>query len=103
MIMEAMSIVVKGEGKIKEFDVHGLIKPMTDAKKFTDTLSVCKKGDSAVVNIYDSYSLGSSLIGFLIKLATKEGVDLTIRISNEDLRKTLEELQLQEVLRFQRL
>ena len=101
--MENMNIVVKDENYAKTFDIYGLIRPMTDAKHFIDALSICKSGDRAIINIHESYSLGSSLIGYLIKMANNNSVNITLNINNEDLLKTLEELRLQDIFKIQKL
>lgn len=101
--MEAMKIVSNTNDKKKEFHIYGIIKPMTDAEAFMRALGGCRSGEEVVVNIHESYSLGSSLIGYLIKLSTQDKVNLTLNIKDDDLLSTLGELQLNSVLHFKKL
>ena len=82
---------LKREGNI--LNIYGNIKSIEDFEKIKNELEEIKKtSDKIIINIVDSMSITSSVIGYLIKLV-EEGVDITVKVK-KDLFDFLDELNL---------
>ena len=76
--------------------ISGNIKSISDyqdIKNLLDTL----ENKNVVINIKDSISITSSVIGYLNKLVLKDKVRIQMNIGNEQLMKLLEDLNLVSV------
>jgi uncharacterized protein YjgD (DUF1641 family) len=86
MDITASSNVVTIKGNIKSVNDYQTIKSTID--------SIVQTQDSIVIDIKDSISITSSIIGYFTKLVQKEGIDLSIKVGNASLFELLEELNL---------
>jgi len=86
MDITASSNVVTIKGNIKSVNDYQAIKSTID--------SIVQTQDSIVIDIKDSISITSSIIGYFTKLVQKEGIDLSIKVGNASLFELLEELNL---------
>jgi len=78
--------VVKITGNIKSVNDYQTIKTTVDALLQTHR--------SIVLEIKDSISITSSLIGYFTKLVQKEGIDLNILVGDKSLFELFEDLNL---------
>jgi anti-anti-sigma regulatory factor len=78
--------VVTIKGNIKTVSDYQEIKSVIDAMVGTHR--------NIVINIPDSISITSSVIGYLTKLVQKDNVDLSIKVGDADLMELFEDLGL---------
>lgn len=75
--------------------ISGNIKSVSDYQKIKDAVdSLVVTHKSIIIEIKDSISITSSIIGYLTKLVQKDGIDLSIYIGNESLMEIFEDLNL---------
>ena len=75
-------------------DIEGNIKSIEDFEKIKSKLDEIEKTyDSIILNIKDSISITSSVIGYLMKLNDK-GKKIYLNVASEDLYDLLDELNL---------
>jgi len=75
--------------------ITGNIKSVSDYQRIKETLdSLTQTQKSVVLEITDSISITSSLIGYFTKLVQKEGVDLSIKVGDKSLMELFEDLNL---------
>ena len=74
------------EGNIKSVDDFQQIKAQLD--------TLTKRHSSIVIQIPDSLSITSSVIGYFMKLIHKEGIHLSLKVGDERLIKLLNDLNL---------
>ena len=75
--------------------ITGNIKSVSDFQSIKSTIDSIKDSSSTVIiNIKDSISITSSVIGYLNKLVLKDSIDLSMSIGNEQLMHLLEDLNL---------
>jgi len=75
--------------------ITGNIKSVSDYQQIKETLdSLAQTQNSIVLEIKDSISITSSLIGYFTKLVQKDGIDLSIKVGDESLMELLEDLNL---------
>jgi len=88
MEISASSNIVTIKGNIKNIsdlsDIRGIIE------------SVKARYTNIILNIEDSISITSSVIGYLNKLVLKDGIRLEMNIGNKQLLSLIEELNLAE-------
>jgi hypothetical protein len=58
---------------------------------------------SVVVDIKDSISITSSIIGYFTKLVQKEGVDLSIKVGDQSLMELFEDLNLVSLFKVRKV
>ena len=83
--------------------ITGNIKSVSDyqtIKSTLDTLTQTQK--SIVIEIKDSISITSSLIGYFTKLVQKEGIDLSIVVGDKSLMELFEDLNLISLFRVKK-
>lgn len=81
-------------GNIKTVDDFQNIKRVFD--------NLISQNKSLVVNIPDSLSITSSVIGYFNKLVLKDGIELRLKIGNEELLSLLDDLGLTSTLKATR-
>jgi len=86
MNISITSNVVTITGNIKSVSDYQLIKEKLD--------SLTQSHKSIILEIKDSISITSSIIGYFTKLVQKEGIDLSIRVGDKSLMELFEDLNL---------
>jgi len=75
--------------------ITGNIKSVSDYQQIKETLdSLTQTHNNIILEIKDSISITSSLIGYFTKLVQKEGVDLSIKVGDKSLLELFEDLNL---------
>jgi hypothetical protein len=79
--------------------ITGNIKSVSDYQKIKSTVdSVIATHGTIILDIRDSISITSSIIGYLNKLVLKDKIALSMRVGNGQLLELLEDLNLIELL-----
>ncbi len=88
-----MAVVTK---KIKMIRVEGNIKGLKDVNKIKDAIESfnLENGDRFSIEIKDSFSMPSALIGYLMKLIQKDEIKLNICACDARLVELLDDLGL---------
>ena len=55
------------------------------------------------LKLIDSISVSSSVLGYLTKLALKDGIDISLQVGNEQLIDLLDDLNLLKVLKVKKI
>lgn len=80
--------------------INGNIKSVGDYQEIKKTLdALCSSNSTIVVEVKDSISITSSVIGYLNKLVLKDKINLQMKITNPQLMELLNELNLSETFR----
>ena len=75
--------------------ITGNIKSVSDFQDIKSTIDALKNSTSSItLDIQDSISITSSVIGYLNKLVLKDSIDLNMKIANEQLMHLLQDLNL---------
>jgi hypothetical protein len=75
--------------------IKGNIKSVSDYQSIKSTLDALIDTNRAItIEIRDSISITSSIIGYFTKLVQKEGIDLSIKVGNPSLIELFEDLNL---------
>ncbi|MEO1937315.1 MAG: hypothetical protein ABGW85_01635 [Sulfurimonas sp.] len=75
--------------------IKGNIKTVSDYQEIKSTLdSMITAHKSITINIPDSISITSSVIGYFTKLVQKEKIDLSIKVGDSDLMELFDDLGL---------
>ncbi|WP_457743523.1 hypothetical protein [Sulfurimonas sp.] len=91
-----MNISVSG----RVVTIVGNIKSINDYQALKDSLdSVTKNGKSIIINIEDSISITSSVIGYLTKLVQKDNIDVQIKVGDANLYELFDEINLVELFK----
>jgi len=84
--------------------VAGNIKSVSDFQQLKSTLDkVTSEHNSITLNITDSISITSSVIGYLNKLVLKDGINMQMNIGNSQLMELLHELSLDSVFKARKV
>jgi len=84
--------------------ITGNIKSVSDYQKIKETVdSLTQTHKSILLEIKDSISITSSLIGYFTKLVQKEGIDLTIKVGDESLLELFDDLNLVSLFRVKKV
>ena len=84
--------------------INGNIKSVNDYQTIKNTLdSLVAREKSIDIEILDSISITSSVIGYFTKLVQKEGIDLSIKVGNENLMELFDDLNLVSLFKVKRL
>jgi len=95
MDISTVSNVVTITGNIKSVNDYQTIKNKLD--------SMTTSQKSIVIEIKDSISITSSLIGYFTKLVQKEGIDLSIKVGDENLMELFDDLNLVSLFNVRRM
>ena len=75
--------------------ITGNIKSVNDFQSIKSTIDSIKDSTSTItIDIRDSISITSSVIGYLNKLVLKDSIDLNMKVGNKQLMLLLEDLNL---------
>ncbi|MCD6191718.1 MAG: hypothetical protein J7K14_09315 [Sulfurimonas sp.] len=78
-----------------EVTITGNIKSVNDFQSIKSTIDSIKDSTSTItIDIQDSISITSSVIGYLNKLVLKDSIDLNMKVGNKQLMLLLEDLNL---------
>jgi len=84
--------------------ITGNIKSVSDYQKIKETVdSLTQTHKSILLEIKDSISITSSLIGYFTKLVQKEGIDLTIKVGDESLLELFDDLNLLSLFKVKKV
>jgi len=85
-------------------EIDGNIKTIADFQTIKNTLDSMISGNSSVtLNIKNSMSITSSVIGYLTKLSLKDGKDLHLNIYNKNLYDLLIDLNLKDTFNVKKV
>ncbi|MCF6309522.1 MAG: hypothetical protein L3J19_03450 [Sulfurimonas sp.] len=83
--------------------ITGNIKSISDFQEIKQSVdSVIATNSSVVLNIFDSLSITSSIIGYLNKLVLKDNIDIHMNIGDEQLLHLLDDLNLVSTFKAKR-
>ena len=83
--------------------ITGNIKSVSDFQSIKSTIDAIKDSTSTItLDIQDSISITSSVIGYLNKLVLKDSIDLNMKVGNEQLIHLLEDLNLTSTFKARR-
>lgn len=75
--------------------ITGNIKSVGDFQTIKSTIDSLKTSNNTIIiDIKDSISITSSVIGYLNKIILKDGIDLSMKIGNPQLMELIEDLNL---------
>ena len=84
--------------------ISGNIKSVTDYQRIKDTIdSLIETHTSIIIEIKDSISITSSIIGYFTKLVQKEGIDLSIKVGDESLMELFDDLNLVSLFKIRKV
>ncbi len=84
--------------------ITGNIKSFNDLQMIRSTIdSLIGSYKNIIINILDSISMTSSVLGYLNKILFKDGINLTLNIYDEKLISLFSELNLTKILNVKRL
>ena len=84
--------------------IRGNIKTIGDYQDIKSTLGqVVENHNKVTLNIKDSISITSSVIGYLNKLVLKDGIDISILVGNEQLKELFDELNLSSMFKVRKV
>ncbi|MCK4874391.1 MAG: hypothetical protein KAS26_00955 [Sulfurimonas sp.] len=84
--------------------ITGNIKSISDFQEIKQSVdSVIANNKSIVLNIVDSLSITSSIIGYLNKLVLKDNIDIHMNIGDEQLLHLLDDLNLVSTFKAKRV
>jgi hypothetical protein len=84
--------------------ITGNIKTVQDFQSIKSNIdTVVANQNSIVINLVDSLSITSSVIGYFNKLVLKDKVDLTLGVGNEQLIELLEDLSLKTLFKARKI
>ena len=77
--------------------IDGNIKSVSDYQTIKSTLDALAMNSNITINITDSISITSSVIGYFNKLVLKDKKNIEMNIGNEQLMELLEDLNLASI------
>lgn len=84
--------------------IFGNIKSISDFQEIKNILdSITKIHKNILINIPESLSITSSVIGYFNKLVLKDNIDLHMKISNQKLIELISDLNLASVFKIQKV
>jgi len=95
-----MEILITGNS----ITINGNIKSVSNFQEIKSSLdSLTIQNKSIMINIKDSMSITSSVIGYFNKLVLKDKIDIQINVGNDQLFELLNELNLVSIFRAKRV
>lgn len=83
--------------------ITGNIKSVSDFQSIKSAVDSIKSSSSTItIDLIDSISITSSVIGYLNKLVLKDSINLNMKIGNEQLMNLLEDLNLTTTFKARR-
>ncbi|MEA3330765.1 MAG: hypothetical protein U9Q29_03625 [Campylobacterota bacterium] len=84
--------------------ITGNIKSVNDFQTIKTSLDrVARENPSITINIVDSLSMTSSVIGYFNKLVLKDGIELSLTVGNQQLMDLLSDLHLSSTFRLKKV
>jgi anti-anti-sigma regulatory factor len=84
--------------------IRGNIKTVSDYQKIKSTIdTLARTHSSIVIDILDSISITSSVIGYFTKLVQKDKIDLSIKVGDPDLMELFEDLGLVSLFKVRKV
>jgi len=77
--------------------ISGNIKSVSDYQTIKTSLDALIRNSSIIINITDSISITSSVIGYFNKLVLKDKINIEMHIGNEQLMELLQDLNLASI------
>jgi len=75
--------------------ITGNIKSVHDYQKIKESIdSLIASNKTIIINIQDSISITSSVIGYFTKLVQKEGIDVSLKVGDASLMELFDDLNL---------
>ena len=94
-----MTINVTNNGNAYDVNVDGVIKSVSDSQSIKDAVDSCVGQDVSVnLNIRNSFSVTSSVIGYLLKKVQADKMQIQINVYDDRLFELFKTLNLVEVL-----
>ena len=91
------------EASSNTLTVKGNIKSVSDFQEIKQNLdNIVSQHRQVNLNILDSLSITSSVIGYLNKLVLKDGIDIHMNVGNEQLLHLLNDLNLSSTFKAKR-
>jgi hypothetical protein len=95
---------MKIESNANEIKIYGNIKSLSDYEKISSELSaITQSHKSIMIHLLDSISITSSVLGYLNKLALKDGINIRIYVSNDELYNLFEDLNFKTIFNVQKV
>jgi hypothetical protein len=83
--------------------ISGNIKSINDFQQIKQSVdNVITQHKHVIINIVDSLSITSSVIGYLNKLVLKDGIDIHMNVGNEQLLHLIDDLNLVSTFKAKR-
>jgi len=84
--------------------IDGNIKSVADYQSIKSTLDALKATEKSItINILNSLSVTSSVIGYLNKLVLKDKIDIRINIGNQQLLELFSDLNLLDIFKAKKV
>ncbi len=84
--------------------IKGNIKSIQDYQKIKDVIDeIAKTNKHITLNIEDSISVTSSVIGYFNKLVLKDNIDLQINVGDEQLMELFQDLNLVSLFKIKKV
>ena len=91
-----MEIASRQIGEEMLLEITGVIKGAGDSDKFKQEIERARSLRRLEIIIHDSFSITSTIIGYLKKKSVIDGVNLTLKVKDKRLYDLLDELNLVE-------
>jgi len=98
-----MNINVNKSGDSCDIKIEGVIKSVSDSQAIKDALNSCGDIKSVNIEITDSFSITSSVIGFLLKKKQGDKINLSIKVNDARIYELFQSLNLVEVLNVRKV
>lgn len=97
-----MNINVNKSDNYCELVIDGVIKSISDSQSIKDAINSCGNAKNVNINIVNSFSITSSVIGFLLKKKQGDGLSISIKVSDPRIYELFQSLNLIEVLNIKK-
>ena len=98
-----MDIDVKRGSGYCDIVIEGVIKSISDSQAIKDAVLSCSDAVTVRINVLDSFSITSSVIGFLLKRIQGDGINIEIEVHEPRLYELFENLKLIEMLNVRKV
>ena len=93
-----MNININKTGDSATITIEGIIKSVSDSQAIKDAVNSCGDAKFIQIDITESFSVTSSVIGFLLKKKQADKVDISIKVNDNRLYDLFQSLNLIDVL-----
>lgn len=99
-----MKVDVKKESNKTIINIEGIIKTSQNAQSFIDVVeSGVKESNQIEINIKDSFSVTSTIIGFLMQKANDKNKSISINVGNDRLHELFDMLGVASILNVRKV